>query len=215
MKKIKIVILGLLIVILTGCKGEYNLIVNKDLSLSEDVSISIDNNEGVYEKTLKLFEDNNVDDSMYNVSQDEETVNIRYKEDFKNFEDYFLNSKFYSRILSDEDYTKDNKKIGYRGFAYLKLDDVDNSDLNNSFNISNIKINLSVPFAIKDNNADKVDGNTLTWNLNQNDTNKIISFSFEYLKTNNLYFLIILLCVGIVSVTSFILIRNYLKERGI
>lgn len=215
MKKMKIILLGLLIIVLTGCKGQYNLTVNKDLSISEDVVISIENKDDVYDKTTKLFEDNNIDDSMYSISQNDEYVTIKYKEEFRNFEDYFLNSKFYSRILSDEDYTKDNKKVSYRGFAYLKLDDSDNSDLNNSFNISDFKINLNVPFTVKESNADKVEENTLTWNLNQKDTTKIINFSFDYLKTNNLYILIIVLCVGIVSVTGFILIRNYFKERGI
>lgn len=215
MKKIKIILLGLLIIVLTGCKGQYNLTVNKDLSISEDVVISIENKDDIYDKTTKLFKDNNVDDSMYSISQNDEYVTIKYKEEFRNFEDYFLNSKFYSRILSDEDYTKDNKKVSYRGFAYLKLDDTDNSDLNNSFNISDFKINLNVPFTVKESNADKVEENTLTWNLNQKDTTKIINFSFDYLNTNNLYILIIVLCVGIVSVTGFILIRNYFKERGI
>lgn len=216
MKKIKILFIVLAIIILTGCKGEYNLTINKDLSLTESVNLSIDNKDDVYDKTVKLFENNNIDESMYDINQTEEYVNIKYKEEFKNFEDYFLNSKFYSRILSDEDYVKDNKKISYRGFSNLKLDDnVSNSNLNNSFYIENLKINLNVPFNVEESNADSVKDNTLTWILDEDDTYKMINFSFKYLKNNNLYLTIIILCSGIVLVTGFIFVRNYLKERGL
>lgn len=216
MKKIKILFIVLAIIILTGCKGEYNLTINKDLSLTESVNLSIDNKDDVYDKTVKLFENNNIDESMYDIDQTEEYVNIKYKEEFKNFEDYFLNSKFYSRILSDEDYIKDNKKISYRGFSNLKLDDnVSNSNLNNSFYIENLKINLNVPFNVEESNADSVKDNTLTWILDEDDTYKMINFSFKYLRNNNLYLIVIILCSGIVLVTGFIFVRNYLKERGL
>lgn len=216
MKKIKILFIVLAIIILTGCKGEYNLTINKDLSLTENVNLSIDNKDDVYDKTVKLFENNNIDESMYDIDQTEEYVNIKYKEEFKNFEDYFLNSKFYSRILSDEDYIKDNKKISYRGFSNLKLDDnVSNSNLNNSFYIENLKINLNVPFNVEESNADSVKDNTLTWILDEDDTYKMINFSFKYLRNNNLYLIVIILCSGIVLVTGFIFVRNYLKERGL
>lgn len=215
MRKIRIIILFLFVILLTGCKGEYNLIINKDLSLSENIKLSIDNKDGVYEKTMKLFEDNNIDDSMYNVTQTDDYVNIQYKEDFRNFEDYFLNSKFYSRLFTDENYNKDNKEISYSGIANLKFDDSDNSDLNNSFNITDLKIKVDIPFSIKNNNADKVEKNSLTWILKKNDSNKRINFTFDYLKSNNLYLLIIIICLAILISSASIIIRNYLKERGI
>ena len=215
MKKIRIIVLFLFVIMLTGCKGEYNLIINKDLSLSENVKLSIDNKDGIYEKTMKLFEDNNIDDSMYNVTQTEEYVNIQYKEDFRNFEDYFINSKFYSRLFTDENYNKDNKSISYSSITNLKLDDSDNSDLNNSFNITDLKIKVDIPFSIKNNNADKVEKNSLTWILKKNDSNKRINFTFDYLKSNNLYLLIIIICLAILISSASIIIRNYLKERGI
>lgn len=215
MRKIRIIILFLFVILLTGCKGEYNLIINKDLSLSENIKLSIDNKDDVYEKTMKLFEDNNIDDSMYNVTQTDDYVNIQYKEDFRNFEDYFLNSKFYSRLFTDENYNKDNKEISYSGIANLKLDDSDDSNLNNSFNITDLKIKVDIPFSIKGNNADKIEEKSLIWVLKQSDTSKRINFTFEYLRSNNLYLIIIILCGVIIFTTGFILIRNYFKERGI
>lgn len=214
MKKIRIFILVLFIILLTGCKGEYNLIINKDLSIDEDVNIYIENKDNIYDKTISLFENNNIDDSMYSVSQTDEFVNIRYKETFRNFEDYFVNSKFYSRIISNEDYNKSNKKISYKGLSNIKFDDLDtNSNLNNTFDISELKINVKIPFIIRDNNADKSSDDTLTWVIKQNDSHKNINFSFDYLKRNNLYMLIIILCAFIIIVPVSIIVRNYLKER--
>ena len=215
MRKIRIIILFLFVILLTGCKVDYYLIIMKDLSLSENIKLSIDNKDGVYEKTMKLFEDNNIDDSMYNITQTDDYVNIQYKEDFRNFEDYFLNSKFYSRLFTDENYNKDNKEISYSGIANLKLDDSDDSNLNNSFNITDLKIKVDIPFSIKGNNADKIEEKSLIWVLKQSDTSKRINFTFEYLRSNNLYLIIIILCGAIIFTTGFILIRNYFKERGI
>lgn len=214
MKKIKLLVLALIVVVLTGCRGEYNLTINKDLTLSEKVNLYVENVNDNYDKTVSLFENNGIDDSSYNITQNEEYVNVKYEETFKNFEDYFLNSKFYSRIVSDEEYKKDNKRITFSGTSNLKLNDsVTDSDLNNTFNISDLKINLTIPFIIRDNNADEVNGKTLTWNLDSDDTYKKFEFNFDYLRNSNLYLVIIILCSGIVLVSAFIFIRNYLKEK--
>lgn len=216
MKKIKFLILILFIIVLTGCKGDYNLTVNKDLSLKEEINFSIDNVDDAYDKTYKLFESNEVDDSLYSISQTDDYINIHYVEEFSSFEDYILNSKFYTMIFGNEDFKKDNKSIYYKGLANLKLDDNSTgSNLNNSYYITDMNINLTIPFVIKDNNADKVNGNTLTWKLDEEDTYKNINFSFDYLKKNNLYLIIIILCVGAVIGSIILFARKYLKERKI
>lgn len=216
MKKIKILLLALFVIILTGCKGEYNLEFKDDSSLKEEINFSIENKDNAYEKTIKLFESNEIDDSMYSVSQNDEYVNIHYEEEFNSLEDYVLHSKFYSRLFKDENIIKNNKGIYYKGKANLKLNDnTSNSNLNESFYIDDLKINVKIPFVIKDNNADSVKDDTLTWVLNDSDTFKKINFSFNYLKSNNLYIIVIALCSGIVLVSAFIFIRNYFKEKGI
>jgi len=215
MKRIKILIIIISIFIFSGCKGEYNIIINKDLTISENVNISIENKDNAYEKTINLFENNDIEESRYNVTQNDDYVNIKYKEDFSNFEDYFLNSKFYNRIISNEDFNKNNKGLKYKSFANLKLDDKENSKLNNSFYISNLKINITSPYTIKENNADEVKNNTLTWILNENDTQKKFYFNLEYMKQNNFYIVIILLCILIVIIPTIYLIIKYFKEKGI
>ena len=215
MKRIKILIIIISIFIFSGCKGEYNIIINKDLTISENVNISIENKDNAYEKTINLFENNDIEESRYKVTKNDDYVNIKYKEDFSNFEDYFLNSKFYNRIISNEDFNKNNKGLKYKSFTNLKLDDKENSKLNNSFYISNLKINITSPYTIKENNADEVNNNTLTWILKENDTQKKFSFNLEYMKRNNFYIVIILLCILIVIIPTIYLIIKYFKEKGI
>lgn len=213
MKKIRMILIIMFIFIFSGCKGEYNLNINKDLTLTEDVNISIENKDNAYEKTISLFENNNIDDSNYNITQSDEYVNIHYTEKFSNFEDYFLNSKFYNRIISNEDYKKDDTGIKYKSFANLKLDDKENSRLNNSFYISNLKINITTPYVIKDNNADQVKDNTLTWLLDEDDTYKKFNFNLEYMRQNNFYIVIIILCAAIVIVPTVYLTRKFLSVK--
>lgn len=213
MRKVKYILLLVIILLFTGCNGEYNINLNEDLSINEEINFSIENKDDAYEKTLKLFENNNIDDSKYNVTQSEDYVNITYEEKFSNFEDYILNSKFYNLLIDNQDYKKDNKSIYYRSFINLKLDDESNTDLNNSYYITNLNINFKSPFKMKFNNADSLSDDTYTWNLSTNDTFKKINFSLDYLNKNNGSIVLIILCVGILGVTAFVVITNYLKGK--
>lgn len=214
MKKAKLLILFVFVILLSGCKGEYNLELKKDMSIKENVVLYVDNVGDTYNKTIKLFEENNIDNSKYKINKNDEYVIVHYNNDYDSIEDYILNSIFYSRLLSGEEYNKDNKSISYKTFINLKLDDNGtSSNLNNSFYITKLKINLTIPFLIKENNADKINGNTLTWNLSEKDSYKTINFSFNYLKNNNLYIIIIMLCIFIIGVPTSIIIYNYLKQN--
>ena len=75
-RKFKIIILFLMIVILTGCSGNYNIKINADLSIDENLELSIDNNDDAYEKTLKLFEENNIKKNKYDVNISGDSVSI-------------------------------------------------------------------------------------------------------------------------------------------
>ena len=76
--KIKIVILVLSVVLLTGCSGNYNLKINKDLSVEENLYLTIDNTSDVYKNTLKIFDDNKIDKNNYDVSVSGNNVVIEY-----------------------------------------------------------------------------------------------------------------------------------------
>ena len=42
-KKLKIFIIGILLILVTGCSGNYNLKINDDMSIDEELYLTIDN----------------------------------------------------------------------------------------------------------------------------------------------------------------------------
>ena len=119
--KIKFLILFLLIIITTGCSGNYNLKINADLSVDENLELTIDNENDAYEKTLKIFEDNKIKRDNYDVNINSNEVTITYKDKFDSIEDYILNSKVYPQLFSKIQYNKTSKYIQRRCFNILSL----------------------------------------------------------------------------------------------
>ena len=67
MKKFKILFLFFVAIILTGCSGVYNITINEDLTVTEDVSLSLDKQDGTYDKALELIKEYGVDEEDYSI----------------------------------------------------------------------------------------------------------------------------------------------------
>ena len=55
MKKIKVIILLFSIILLSGCSGTYNIKINEDLSIEENVNFTIPKDNDSYEKQLNYL----------------------------------------------------------------------------------------------------------------------------------------------------------------
>ena len=53
------------------------------------------------------------------------------------------------------------------------------SDTNYSLLYDDITVNITIPFEVTSNNADKVNGNTYTWNIKKDSDYKTIEFSYK------------------------------------
>lgn len=212
MKKIKYILILIIVLLFTGCSGNYNLTFNKDLSLTEELNVNIDNKENTYETTYSLFEKAGIDPDKYEILIVEDKVRIKYKEKYSSFEKYYLDSKLYKMLFENIEYKKDNKGMVINTKSILKLDDKDNQNIINSYDISDLKINISTPFSINDSNADSIKDNTYTWNLNSKDTYKDISIDFSY-QQDNVYGLIMLIAIGIAVIATLVYIIRYLVRN--
>lgn len=212
MKKIKYILILIIVLLFTGCSGNYNLSFNKDLSLTEELNVNIDNKENTYETTYSLFEKAGIDPDKYEILIVEDKVRIKYKEKYSSFEKYYLDSKLYKMLFENIEYKKDNKGMVINTKSSLKLDDKDNQNIINSYDISDLKINISTPFSINDSNADSIKDNTYTWNLNSKDTYKDISIDFSY-QQDNVYGLIMLIAIGIAVIATLVYIIRYLVRN--
>lgn len=212
MRKIKYILLIFVILLFTGCSGNYSLTINKDLSVDEEIDILIDNKENTYETTILLFEKANIDSDKYKVVIIDDEVNIKYKENYSSFEEYYLNSKLYKTLFENIEFSIDNKGMSINTKSNLKLDDKDNQNIINSYDIDNFKINIKVPFNVNNNNADSIKADTYTWILNSNDTFKEISIDYSY-KADKVYGIVLLSLIGIATIVTLVYIINYLYKN--
>ena len=219
MKKYKILLLSLLVFVLTGCSGSYTIKVNDDLSINESVDIRLKNKEGLYEKAVKLFKDNEISEEKYEITQTKEELSIKYDEDYRSFLSYTINSKIYKQLFNKVDYNQNKKIMDISIDSILDLNSKNNSNSNilNDYDISSMQIVLDTPFKVLYNNSDTEYNNTYTWNLDSSTIEKNISFkmSTDY-TSNNYIYIIVLSLIGIITfVFLTIFLNRFIKERRV
>lgn len=212
MRKIKYVLVVLVILLFTGCSGNYNLKFNTDLSVEEELNIKIENKDDDYEKAYSLFEQAGIDSKKYEIAIIEDKINIKYKEKYDSFEEYYLDSNLYRTLFQNIEFSKDNKGMKLNTKSVLKLDDKDNQNIVNSYDIDGLKINMIVPFSVNKTNADIKKDSKYTWKLNKEDTYKEINIDFSY-KQDGLYGIVILSLIGVAVVATLIYIGRYLIKN--
>lgn len=176
MKKIKILILLLLVVFLTGCSGTYNLTINKDFSVDENLNLLIDNDGDKYSKTLNLFKENNISKNKYKVRVSDKNVEINYNEKYSSLEDYVLNSKVYHQMFDDIKYSYSDGLLDFNTNFKGLLTDSNSETIYNNYNFSMLQINVNSPFIVKSSNADIQNDNLLSWTFDKNTRDKSITF---------------------------------------
>ncbi len=194
--KLKIIVISIFILLLTGCSGNYNLTINKDMSVNEELELSFDNNKDLYNKTLKIFENNNVDKNKYDVNISNGKVAIKYNEKFNSIEDYILNSKVYKQLFNEIQYNKTKSYIDLYVSDELKLKN--NYNLISGSNLQDldmIQVNITNPYKMIYTNAEIENNNTYTWTIKKNDQNKEIQMQFKHLLNEFPYRLVIVLSV--------------------
>ena len=217
MKKFKIVLLFFSIIILTGCSGSYVVKVNDDLTVTEKISVNIKNQNGLYERAKKLFEDNDINEDQYEITQTDENLKIEYTNDYSSFLSYTINSKLYKQLYNDYNYNQDKDSISLKASGNLKLDSESNENIINDYNISLFQIELDTPFEVISNNSDEEYKTRYIWNLKSSDDKKNIEFKMSNKVTSNNY-IYILVIISIFAIGVFFLVRflnGYFKEKRV
>lgn len=213
--KIKILILVLSVVLLTGCSGNYNLKINKDLSVEENLYLTIDNTSDAYKNTLKIFDDNKIDKNNYDVSVSGNNVVIEYNEKFKTIDQYLLNSKIYHQLFDNISYNKTEKYIDLYTSQNLKLKG--NSYIGNTSDIDVLQINVQMPFKMISDNSDISNDDIYTWTIDKNTENKKIAMHFTADPQSFPYAQVIVISLVVIALTVFaiMIIRMYKEKQQI
>jgi hypothetical protein len=212
MKKIKYVLVIFIILLFTGCSGNYNLKFNKDLSVEEELNVIIENTDDNYERTYSIFEQSGIDSKKYEIAIVDEGIRIKYKEKYDSFDEYYLDSNLYKMFFKNIEFTKDETGMKINAKNILKLDDKGSQNIINSYDIDDLKINMIIPFSVNKTNADTKKNNTYTWKLNKNDTYKEINMNFSY-EQDKIYGIVILSLIGLAVTVTLIYIGRYLLKN--
>lgn len=227
MKKIKIFIFLCSILLLSGCSVEYNLTLNDDLTVSEKV-VATERTKRMEALTKQKGEQ--AVNYLYNMfKRDDENITLTSREDdyntyataitsYEDINDYA--SKFSSDVFNNVNVTKDGNIITFSTTQKELL----SSDTNYSLLYDDITVNVTIPFEVTSNNADKVTGNTYTWNIKKNTDYKTIEFAYKEGnkedqvninvndETYNIQYGVIIV-IGLVIIIGSIVLFVYIKNK--
>ena len=179
-KKLKIFIIGILLILVTGCSGNYNLKINDDMSIDEELYLTIDNTNNAYTKTLKIFKENNIPEKDYEVVLSDNNVRITYNKKYDSMEEYILDSKIYHELIDEIQFNKSNDYIDLYVNQKLKLSNDDiQSNGTNLVDLDVLQINIENPFSVNYTNAEIVNDNVYTWTIKKGDIEKKIQMQFK------------------------------------
>lgn len=179
-KKLKIFIIGILLILVTGCSGNYNLKINDDMSIDEELYLTIDNTNNTYTKTLKIFKENNIPEKDYEVVLSDNNVRITYNKKYDSMEEYILDSKIYHELIDEIQFNKSNDYIDLYVNQKLKLsNDNIKSNGTNLVDLDVLQINIENPFSVNYTNAEIVNDNVYTWTIKKGDIEKKIQMQFK------------------------------------
>lgn len=214
MKKIKYLIIGLFLILLTGCSSyDISMTINKNKSMDLSINVISTSNEEIskYVNTLKeKYESNDFKveeftrDNNYGIRITKHYDNIdnnAFAERTDKFDLLFLYNNDYDKSVETKIFNVD-KGFASNRYAANFFVDLTNSDID----LSNTKVTfvVNLPKGSVSNNASTLseDGNTLTWNITNNGRTDI-DFVFEVDSYDTLYF-IIAICIAIFLVFSII-----------
>lgn len=180
--KIKSIIVLIFIFLVSGCSVEYNLIINEDASINEEVIASENTNRLEANTKLKGEQAFNY---LYNIfKRDNEDIKANYttknsitygtaRTIHQDIEDFA--SKFSSDIFEKVEVLKNEDNIT---IMIVQKDKI-GGDSVVSYIYDDIQINLTIPFKVIEHNADSVLKNTYTWKIKRDEEAKTIKIVYK------------------------------------
>lgn len=223
MKKIKYLIVVLMICFLTGCNVKNNYVINKDLSISEEIIMS--ETREYFNKSYKMLPINKVKELLH--SNDNEKIlqdnGYQYKIDqsdvlpkviatkkYNTLQEFSENNFAAKQIFTDVIVTEKDNLITIDTSGFIKPDPYDQD----RYYVDNCEISIKLPYVVTENNADKYKAstNTYTWIINEKTKDKEIKITFDKTRIY-IYNLVLYISIGIVILLILIGIFIILKLR--
>lgn len=206
MKKIKIFSLLLIVILLTGCSGNYDITINKDLTVDERAEITVDINgdeSDLIDIINEKFGINNykLEEISNNVTK------ITYNKKYDSIEEYLTTSVIYNEVVDRKRYNNNRKTI------YLETNTKELENNSDYLNIDNVKVSIVSPLKIVSHNADEVINNNYIWNVTNNNAKSII---FEYSLTKskvNVFSLVFSISLILLLILTVVFYEKFKKKN--
>ena len=220
----KNIFLLLILFLLTGCSCNYNVRINKDLTLDEEITIyGTSRLYNAYYKTNKLdvlkdnlenyldeIKENNYE---YSLKENEEPC-IILKKKYQNIEEYLNNSKFFNDYFDEISYNKEGSIVNVETIGFNPNEE-DNPD---RFYVENAIININVAYEVNNANTEDIDNktNTFRYHLTEEEKEFKILINYDLSKKYNPYkkntvYIVIAILIIIITWTIFYFVNRKKK----
>lgn len=167
------ILLLLLCFLLTGCSVKYDLEVTEN-NIIENIDLQVDSSKLNTQMYDELTSDKNSvylgEKKYYTVTKESLGTNLNLHYNYEHQIENFEKSKVINWCYHDKNIKKTEDKI-----IISTKGSFDCANKESKSRVENAQINITTKLKVLENNADKVNGNTYTWNINDdNYTNKPI-----------------------------------------
>ena len=207
MKKLKMFLLLIIVFLVCGCSGTYNLKINKDLSVSEELNITLEDESSNYDSINDLFINNNIDEKDYRIVIENNDLNVTYNNKYDSIEDYLLNSFLYKQLFDNISYNTDRKEFSLEASNIFNNN---NSTLNFSNRIKSLQIKVDTPLNVVEENSDSSTDNSYIWNIDNKTKEKDLYLIFSV--DNNIFTTGNILVFGAIIIVLIILVYLLIKR---
>ena len=189
----KILLLVLFIFLITGCKVEYNLVINNDLSVSESVimtgtdeffdSFYKSSRMNVVEMFLDEGRRNDLKNNgyQYNIVEDDTPYVVATKK-YNTMEEFVNKTIFKEQYFEDLEIVKEENIVTLKNKDFIPI----SPDSIERYGIKTTTLKITVPYEVIENNAvsHDSDSNTYTWYINDDTEEFSLLLSYD---TNKKY----------------------------
>lgn len=168
MKKI-VILVGLLLV--TGCNANYNININKDLSIEEQVNISgTDSLYKIYYKTTKVnvlkellgrFENSLKEKNYQYELRESDYPFVTIEKKYNSITEYINTADLYQNYFEKINYSQDGNVVKIETEGFIPNEDDDPS----RFYVENLDVSIKCAYHVLNSNATKIDKKTNTYHF--------------------------------------------------
>ena len=205
-------LLLIFILFLTGCSANYDISLEKNGKIKENVEIQIDNND-TNVNHIKEIKNNLNEKINYKLKIVDDNIVITYEKNYNNIEDYILNSIAYKQYFNDIEFNKSSVNTTINAISNFNKNSISiNNDNINKINY--LQINLKSNLNILEENSDVKSGNVYSWIYNGKSNSKKIYFKYSSSSNDNIVKSIITIStILIITIITVIIIYKNIKRR--